>query len=278
MIAPRPITIAAVVVMALATLIVSGNNTTHAGAADISHSLTKHILLPPQNPPKNYLPISNKDYLGSIDGARAAFEGLGPLRLNMVRFDKLTVAEQVFVMSNLERISRGLSPAMAMMPALDASATVAARHDTDPVGGFAGIAASVGGAPTSDYAFVSDFGWMYGDGPPPYYHVRNIDCPIKGDPDCWGHRDAILTNYLADYPISAGAGSVPVVVTGTAYAGNTPEGPWVTQTFDVATSIKGAVFTWAQAIKRLGLPVSEQGAVWPPTTTTTTVGSTPYAH
>ena len=232
------------------------------------------MILPPHNPSRNYPPISISQYLASINAARAALEGLGPLRFNVVAFAKLSVPKQVFVLSNLERTTRGLAPAMAMMPALDAVAAKAALHHTDPLGGITGIAAEVDGYVPIQNAFSADFGWMYDDGPPPSYHGQNLDCPRKGLPGCWGHRDAILNDYLANFSAPS-SGTAPLeIVTGTGFAAHTPDGPWVAQMFEVAISIKGAAYTWSEAITQLQLPAYERGPMPASTTTTSTIPDT----
>lgn len=108
--------------------------------------------------------------------------GTRPLSFNEVRFARLSVAEQIFVLSNLERTTRGLYPAVAMTKRLDTIAARAALHDGDPVDVGRAYSSIWSSAPSSfgQYAFFADFGWMYDDGPPPQYIFRNVDCTQVG--------------------------------------------------------------------------------------------------
>ncbi len=218
-------------------------------------------ILPPHEPAKNFRLSSVDQVLSSIDAARAALEGLAPLRFDVAKFDRLSVAEQVFVLSNLERTTRGLYPAMAMIPRLDSIATRAASRDADPTDEGKGFSSIWSSAPSGlgQYAFFADFGWMYDDGPPPQYIFRNVDCTEAGQHGCWGHRDNILSNPLM------GWSGCPhgVLVTGTGFAARTKYGPSLTQIFEVACSSQVSVttFTWRHAVSILNIPPSQSGLV-----------------
>src|SRR5487761_2509919 len=67
----------------------------------------------------------------AIDNARA-LEGLGPMTLNISAFAALSAAQQIFVLTALERTARGLAPAQALTAQLNTAATTAATQDTDP--------------------------------------------------------------------------------------------------------------------------------------------------
>src|SRR5581483_4546405 len=62
--------------------------------------------------------------------ARAA-EGLGPMRLPW-NFLALTPAQQLFVVTNVERVDRGLPPFVGLVDQLDADAQAGAQLNTDP--------------------------------------------------------------------------------------------------------------------------------------------------
>ena len=221
-----------------------------------------HAILPPHHPSQNFHLASVNRVLASIDAARSAEEGLSPLSFDTARFARLSVSEQIFVISNLERITRGLAPAMAMVNRLDTIAANAARHDQDPVDSGQGFASNWSSAPRSlgQYAFFADFGWMYDDGPPPQYIFRNVDCVRAGQSGCWGHRDNILSN-----PSSGWTGCPSELVTGTGFALNSADGPSLTQIFEVACSNLGssAVFTWRFAVSYLKVPASQSGLARP---------------
>jgi hypothetical protein len=135
-------------------------------------------------------------YLAAIDAARAS-EGIGPMNLPSNWFS-LTPAEQTFVVTNLERVDRGLPPVEGLVASLDNDAQAGAQGNQDPVyGGSLGAYASMGTiwAWTENgeaNPLVADFYWMYDDGP------------------SWVHRNAILDAACTDANGSycvAGAGS-----------------------------------------------------------------------
>lgn len=220
--------------------------------------IASHPILPPHEPSKNFRLASVSNVLASIDAARATQEGLAPLHFDATRFKNLSVAEQVFVVSNLERTTRGLYPAMAMVERLDSIAALAATRDADPTDDGKGYSSIWSSAPSAfgQYAFFADFGWMYDDGPPPQYIFRNVDCPRAGQSGCWGHRDSILSN-----PLTGWSGCPSELVTGTGFAPHTKYGPSVTQIFEVACTNLGttATFTWRYAVAFLKIPTSQSG-------------------
>ena len=244
-----------VIVWSLVALVVVGwaDRGARVGAAT-----NVHRILPPHEPAANYRLLNVNQVLRAIDAARYSEEGLAPLQFNLTRFARLSVPEQVFVMSNLERTTRGLYPAMAMTRRLDALANGAARRDQDPTDDTQAYSSIWSSAPASlgQYAYFADFGWMYDDGPPPQYIFRNVDCSRVGASGCWGHRDNILSN-----PLKGWQGCPSELVSGTGYAAHTPDVPSLTEIFEVACSSSGngAVFTWRDAVRYLGIPASESG-------------------
>ena len=142
-----------------------------------------------------------RSQLAAIDGARAA-EGLGPMVLPGW-YPRLTVPEQLLVVTDLERQARGLPIFVGLSASLDAMARKGAEAGTDPVGPADAAWGSnwAGGYPT---AVLADFGWMYDDGP----GSGNLDCTPRDTAGCWGHRENILGNY-GPHPVM-GAASVPL--------------------------------------------------------------------
>jgi hypothetical protein len=126
-------------------------------------------------------------------------------------FRRLSVAEQTFVITNLERVDRGLRPYSGLITKLNTISRAAAILRADPSPGFALMHTLGAGEWGSIWAadlgpLPSDYDWMYNDG---YSagNTINIACPAPGAPGCWGHRDNIL---YADkgYPVlTAGAGT-----------------------------------------------------------------------
>ena len=218
---------------------------------------TSRPLLPPHEPSRNWRLRDVADVLGSIDAARRSEEGLGPLTFDARGFARLSVPEQVFVVSNLERTSRGLAPAALMVHRLDLVASAAARRDADPADPGHGYQSNWSSSPQGygQAALFADFGWMYDDGPPPQYVFRNVDCARRGDPGCWGHRVDILSEP------DSGLRCPRELVTGTGYAPRSADGPSLTQIFEErCRSARDVVdFTWQRAVTELRLPPGEAG-------------------
>jgi hypothetical protein len=132
------------------------------------------------------------DALGDLNAARVS-EGVVPLVLPG-DWGSLTIPQQLLVLSNLERIDRGLVPIDGLSTPLDADAQTGAAADKDP-------------QPTNFYGdtwtanweggyvspLLSDFAWMYDDG----FGSGNLDCTSPGDQHCWGHRHDILWDFTA---------------------------------------------------------------------------------
>jgi hypothetical protein len=123
----------------------------------------------------------------ATDNARAS-EGLPPMRLPS-DYGSLTPEEQLFVLTDIERVSRGEQPAVGLSPLLDADAQAGAESGDDPQFSFAQIPSSnwwgsnvVSGALD---ALDASYTWMYEDG----YGGYNVDCTSPSSAGCWGHRD-----------------------------------------------------------------------------------------
>lgn len=126
-------------------------------------------------------------FVEAFDRARAS-EGLGPLVLP-TNFLALSVPDQVFVLSNLERSARGLPAMVGTTASLDALARRGAEAGRDPKGV---LSVWAGGYHS---ALGAVFTWIYDDG----WHSPNVDCRSPGGAGCWGHRDAILLSGTATY-------------------------------------------------------------------------------
>ncbi len=139
-------------------------------------------------------------------------------------FASLTVPQQLLVVTNLERIDRGLTPVSGLAADLDAAAAQAAAADNDPMlNKFSGDALASNWMGGIGSPLFADFVWMYDDGP----GSDNAACPSAGASGCWGHRHNIL--YRFDSPIAMGAG----------YDATSAYGPSLTELFiggDTATS------------------------------------------
>ena len=109
--------------------------------------MASHPILPPGNPSANIaespdfavdLP-AGRHPVGAVHLGRdrrrptaaRAHEGLGAMVLPS-DFAALTPAEQLFVLTDIERVDRGLPPVVGMVAQLDTDAQNAAAANTDP--------------------------------------------------------------------------------------------------------------------------------------------------
>ena len=239
-------------------------------------------IVPPKNPPKNLPPIPNffqfcrggsldntaacnKKALQAIDQARGT-EPVGRLRFNLTRFLKLGEVDQLFVIANLERTSRGEPPMVALTKQLDAVALQGAKANADPdftgrtlSGGARVVSWGSNWAGGTESALGSDDGWMYDDGPGGF----NEDCTKTDTAGCWGHRDNILglwPSYLTDCP----AGQAQLMMGAAQTTPSTGFGPSFTEIFVAACGAKPTdeTYTWAKAQTAVGakpVPPAEVG-------------------
>jgi hypothetical protein len=167
--------------------------------------------------PNPYCPTG----LTTIYGDRQV-EGVSSMSLPST-WSTLTPPEQLFVLTNLERVDRGIPPIEGLSAGLNTYAQAGANSGRDP--SFPPYATAGG----STYATTSSLGtamaeWMYDDGP----GGTNVDCPAAGAPGCWVHRNIILGQYAA--PALMGAGY----------------GPATTQLFVGGDTADTPYFTWSQ--------------------------------
>jgi len=164
----------------------TGQTPTNVSVPELPYSSQTPGLLAPHEPATNCTPEWGKSYtqagaLALINYCRAQ-EGVGPLRLPR-NFASLTAPQQMLVLVNLERVSRGEAPLVGLSPSINQDAQQGAAGQFDPGGGVGGIL--VVGAYS---ALDADYAWMYDDG----YGSDNPDCHAPDDPSCWGHRNIIL--------------------------------------------------------------------------------------
>jgi hypothetical protein len=132
--------------------------------------------------------------VAAIDRARA-MEHVRPMILPD-NFTKLSYAEQTFVVSDLERVDRGLAPFRGITAKLNQTAKQAATAQVDPAPAYSSVDQFVvldyQSNWTSNFGpLAADYGWMYDDG----YGSYNVDCASPSAPGCWAHREVILTTY-----------------------------------------------------------------------------------
>jgi len=254
-----------------AVVLPAGGHDSAAGAAGLAKAAT-HVaaplagILPPKNPPKNLPPnpyfyrfcaggvlddtvACNSKVLLAIDHARGT-EPLGPLRFDLQKFLRLNVADELFVIADLERVSRGEPPVSALTTQLDQVAKAGAVANRDPE---LSVARLSGGAEVfgwgsnwaegTESALGADDVWMYDDG----FGSANFDCRSAHAAGCWGHRDNILRPWQRDL---VGCPAVNArLVMGAGYSRSSHFGPSFAEIFVAACGPKptGEVFTWAEA-------------------------------
>ncbi len=172
----------------------------------------------------------------------------------MAGFDKLTPAEQIFAIADIERTARGLPPVAAITRELDEIAAAGASDQADPS---TSLPLVLGGGGTSTYyasnwaegtanGLGADYFWMYDDGP----DSRNASCQKSGQPACWGHRDNILGDF-ANSKYCAKGSHINIVMGAAEVTANVTASPSIAEIFlnDCGALPKDQVFTWAQVKK-----------------------------
>jgi hypothetical protein len=164
-------------------------------------------VLPPDNP-QNALAVlemlwpqctSTEDYSQScLQGSLAMLnagrlsEQLGPVMLPS-NWSQLTVAQQLFTLTELERTARGLPADSGLAADWDAAAQAGAEAGQDPTRGGSGAngfrAVWAGGEP-NPIVVMAD--WVYADGIFPNGDSQNLGCSSSDHARCWSHRDAVL--------------------------------------------------------------------------------------
>ncbi len=111
---------------------------------------------------------------------------------------QLSIAEQLFVVVDLERTAIGLPAYIGLNTTLNREAQTAAAQGHDPwlAPGFPvvyanGSPAAGGVWAASPNPLAADYWWMYFDGWSGAT-TNNGTCRSAGSPGCWGHRDELL--------------------------------------------------------------------------------------
>jgi hypothetical protein len=137
--------------------------------------------------------------LEAINNARAQ-ENVKPMVLP-TNWSDLTIAQQLFVAANLERVDRGYPPYLGLDAKLNAEAERAAATNDDPalapgfsVGYNAIGVQAMGGSWSGGFNVLSaDYIWYYDDGwSGNAATTSNIICRSANDVGCWGHRMELL--------------------------------------------------------------------------------------
>ncbi len=228
-----------------------------------------HVLLPPNHPSSNFVLVS-RNMLTNLNVARSRIEGLAPMQANWAAFYRLPVDEQLFALANIDRVTRGLSPAVAMTTLLNADSQRAAQRQTDPMPThkarlvYLDYSSNWSQAPQMQQSSMfAQLGWMYDDGPAPYVFGRNLDCPTARASGCWGHRDDILVPDVA-MDISSDPNCLSTLYMGAASA-RMPYGLSVTEALahTMCPMSSGIVVTWPSIAATLHLAPTETGFLAP---------------
>jgi hypothetical protein len=221
-------------------------------------AVATRAILPPDNPSANiaaspdFASICRQDGVTSAactnatiqaTAAARAPEGLGAMVLPS-NFSALTPGEQLFVLTDIERVDRGLPAVVGMVAALDTDAQNAAAANTDPTPSSVPPGSTVTSW-ASNWAEASgplgsNYDWMYDDGP----GSGDVDCTPSTPGSCWGHRDNILGFNAAKVAASHG-----VLVMGAAQATVAGDSPWTSdaELLALVTGSPAYTYTWAQA-------------------------------
>lgn len=203
-----------------------GRHTAAAALTPRVAGVSGHARSPRRNPrhnlaPKpNYLPVCSergykngrcmKQELAAIRNARKHEHVKRPRLILPRNFSHLSAPQQVFVVTDLERVSRGLRPFRGLTQQLSNVAHASAVSNTDPMLATTAMRTlhiyEYGSIWASDYGpLAADYDWMYNDG---YSSAGvNLACPAPGSQGCWGHRENILGGYSHLPLLIAGAGT-----------------------------------------------------------------------
>lgn len=183
--------------------------------------------------------------LGMINAGRRG-EGLGPLVLP-ANWQALTVAQQLYVLTELERSARGLPVDTGLSADLNSAAARGADAGRDPSGG--GMAALWAGGEPNSIVVIAD--WIYEDGLFASGPAENLNCTSATPSGCWQHRDILLhdgSSGLCGNRCAVGAGYSPSGY-GDAAATGTGSDSYA-EVFARAAS-GSETFTWAAELAQL---------------------------
>jgi hypothetical protein len=193
--------------------------------------------------PHTTVPTCTAKVKQATTNARAT-EGLGPMQLPR-NFANLSPAQQLFVITDIERVDRGLPPLVGLVDTFDADAQAGAQTNADPLptavpAGLHVIAWASNWAENGN-PLGSNYFWMYDDG----LNSGNVDCTATDHSGCWGHRQNILglTNYQQMYG--------GTLLMGAAEAYGTTGTQWASDaTLMVLASgpVPPLAYTWASAV------------------------------
>lgn len=188
------------------------------------------------------------DEVAATDRAQHS-EGLGNISLPS-NFAKLSAPDQLLVLTDIERVSRGEAPVLGVSDVANAVAQQGATERTDPVLSLSTAVSGATGSFGSNYAagvnaLDANYQWMYTDGWDGKY-TFNGACTTSSSPGCWGHRDNILANQ-SNMPCEAATCSV-VMGAGFVHLGSGRYNSYTEIFVQVSGTILALAYTWRQAV------------------------------
>lgn len=173
-------------------------------------------------------PVCENAVIYYLDQARQTM-GLSPYALP-ADFTSLAPEEQLFILTDLDRVAYGITPITGLTAALDNDAATSPGADPSPSDpNFTSWASSFdGGGPNAETAYND---WVYNDG----LGSANADCTPSDPGGCWGHRHVVFWDVdNSAGPSAMGAAQIGDVHRMIVGAGNASYAPTYS-------------YTWAQA-------------------------------
>lgn len=182
-----------------------------------------------------------------LDKARAS---LGqPAYALPADFPSLAPDQQLFILTNLDRIQAGLPPITGLTSALSSDALTSgvqmaadpAPSDATSLSGWTGNWAGGFLYANAPMAYEA---WMYDDG----LGSDNVDCTTTNQGGCWGHRHNILWQFASSAVLAMGAAAGVGPFKQPGYATLLVGGYPVNNTFGKPAYTPTYTYTWAQAV------------------------------
>ena len=254
----------------------SGQNNTTVATTQAPNVTTTHQNPPPPssllNPTTNI--SANPNYYSSctnaVDGGQSAnsvaCEQSAVAAINTGRADQglpamslpnnfyqLPAIDQLFVLVNEERVSRGLVPVYGLSNSLNALAAQGSSANTDPP--ISQSTFSTGPWALGLYAnWAEDFStagsmydWMYNDGWGGTGNTSNLACTSPTSSGCWGHRANILVSNSSGYTPVMGAASINESSLG-GWIGFESDATVLTEVANSELHSVSYSYTWSQAV------------------------------
>ena len=253
-----------------------GQNNTTVATTQAPNVTTTHQNPPPPssllNPTTNI--SANPNYYSSctnaVDGGQSAnsvaCEQSAVAAINTGRADQglpamslpnnfyqLPAIDQLFVLVNEERVSRGLVPVYGLSSSLNALAAQGSSANTDPP--ISQSTFSTGPWALGIYAnWAEDFStagsmydWMYNDGWGGTGNTSNLACTSPTSSGCWGHRANILVSNSSGYTPVMGAASINESSLG-GWIGFESDATVLTEVANSELHSVSYSYTWSQAV------------------------------